>query len=275
MISTATGIVMLLVGISLCSASAADAQIPIGEGGLFGSEARRARRTADVVISVSETRDDDISIDQTATPSPGQTPVEGYYSGLDVTGAIAQTTRRFSLAANGTSVLRRYPSLDSFVASNYAAGADLSALLGSKSTFRASVAASHATSFALDAFTHQGAVNQERPSFTGPLDGAAIASTPLDSTRSSRGATLEWNRTFGRHTTLGITGSAWSSDRPIAGESSVDRSAAIELRRTVGHDTAVQASYSVHVGSELFGGVATRIVSHDVQASVDQQWRHS
>jgi hypothetical protein len=243
---------------------------------LFGADTRPARiRSADLIVSISETSDDDLSADQGNQPSAGQTPIGGRYAGTDLAGSFGHAGRRVSMAASGTGTIRRYPTLDSFVGSTYSGGADLTATLDRRMTLHVSGSASYASTFAFDTFTHQTAINQEAPSTTGLVEGASVANTPVDATRTSKGGGFELTRALTRHISLSAVAGLWYSERGVIGERDDERHLGVQLRQALGPDTVLQAAYAVRAGTQGLNGTTTRIVSHDIQVTLENQWRHS
>jgi hypothetical protein len=110
-------------------------------------------------------------------------------------------------------------------------------------------------------------------STSGLLDG--LADGAADWTMTSSDTSTDLTRRLGRRSWVVLNASIGRSERRIVGESGHQRELGVRVGRSLGQNQAVQTGYAVRQGRQRFRQAGRTIESHDFQAGIDRQWRHS
>ena len=246
-------------------------------GGLFGGDAQPGRRPeADLTVSLSSGRDDDLGADQGTGLSQGLAPIAGRYSVLDASLSMLRQHRRVAFGVHAASTGRYYPTLDSFLGSSHSAAADVTVNVGRRTLLRTSIDGESVSSLAFDALSRRTLDELSPPNGSPPNSGTlGIETSSLGSAWTSYGGTAALDRFVGKHASVSLTGGVRYSQRTLTGERFDERQVAAQFQRAAGRSALVRFGYSIRQGTERLGPFETPIWSHEAQVSVQREWRHS
>lgn len=265
------------VCVCVCRASVAAAQAPADAArGLFGSEPLSgARRLLDLTVTLSSGRDDDLGAEQGVSSSPRGERIAGGYSDLDALLSVTRKRQHLDFSTRAGSSLRHYPELNSFVGSTYSGVTDVTVTTGRRTTLRANVTGYYVSSFAFETLSSEPAI---APGSRGQdvIGGGGTATSPsLDATRTRYSAMTQVTRTLGKRSSFSVTGTAGLSETRIMADRARRWAASSDYQRQVSRDFLLRVGYVVSDATQQFGRSETRWFTHDVQAGVERQWRHS
>jgi hypothetical protein len=249
---------------------------PIRNGSLFGGSERadNARsHVVDLTMSVSSAYDDDLSEGQ-GVGSQLQSPIGGQYSDLNAALTMGRKGPQVHVGARGSTSMRHYPALNSFVGSSHSGGADMAITLNRRTAFRANFEGSYVSTFALDTLSRQSGLSPTSASSSSSSSTTGFENAALDWTRMSYGGTVALSRTLGRHSFVSVTSSASMNERSLLEERAAVRSIGAQFGNRAGRDLSVWIDYSLRNGSQEFGDRRNPMTSHDAQFGIERRWRH-
>ena len=248
-----------------------------GQRRLFGGDAQPGHRPeADLTVSLSSGRDDDLGADLGTGLSHGLAPIAGRYSVLDTSLSVLRQRRTVAFGIHAASTGRYYPTLDSFLGSSHSVAADVTVNAGRRTLIRTTVDGEFVSSLAFDTLSRRTLDELSPQGGSAPNSGTlGIEASSLGSAWTSYGAAAALDRFVGKHASLSVTGGVRSSQRTLTGERVDEHQVAAQFERAVGRTALVRFGYSIRQGTERLGQFDTPILNHEAQVSVQREWRHS